>query len=147
MYNLCHHSFTFFFNLINVLKIISAYVRWTNQKVGRKRQNPEEKTTWHTRKQKLACLTCALCGAGIHTRHRSHSGEMIKWLCANEISVLLTTLPPWPPIFNLKSTFSSFTVAKSYNLSRNNNHQQRFCYLTLYKPSYKLYNYLLFQVK
>ena len=30
------------------------------------------KTTWHTRKQNLACLTCGQSGARTHTRH---SGE------------------------------------------------------------------------
>ena len=35
------------------------------------------KTTWHTRKQNLAWLTCGQSGARTHTRH---SGEMIEWL-------------------------------------------------------------------
>ena len=35
------------------------------------------KTTWHTRKQNLAGLTCGQSGARTHTRH---SGEMIEWL-------------------------------------------------------------------
>ena len=29
-----------------------------------------EENTWHTRKQKLACLTCCQRGARTHTRHR-----------------------------------------------------------------------------
>ena len=47
----------------------------TGQSVGgRKRENPR-KTTWLTRKQNLACLTCGQGGAQTHTRH---SGEMME---------------------------------------------------------------------
>ena len=43
----------------------------TGQSVGgRKREILEKKNTWHTRKQKLACLTCCQRGARTHTRHR-----------------------------------------------------------------------------
>ena len=48
-------------------KIISAHgpiSRWA--KTG----DSPEKNTWHTHKQKLACLTCCERGARTHTRHR-----------------------------------------------------------------------------
>ena len=48
-------------------KIISAHgtiSRWA------KTVDSREKNTWHTRKQKLACLTCCPRGARTHTRHR-----------------------------------------------------------------------------
>ena len=35
---------------------------------GAKTGEPLEKTTWHTRKQNLACLTCGQSGARTHTR-------------------------------------------------------------------------------
>ena len=50
-----------------LFKIISAHgpiSRWA--KMGDSR----EKNTWHTRKQKLACLTYCQRGARTHTRHR-----------------------------------------------------------------------------
>ena len=49
-----------------------------------KQENPEKKT-WHTCSQSLACLTCALCGAQTHTRHRMNK-------CVNEISANLNHL-------------------------------------------------------
>ena len=54
-------------------KIISAHMRWANQKVERKRENPEKNRLAH--KQNLACLTCGQYRARTHTRH---SGEMIE---------------------------------------------------------------------
>ena len=41
----------------------------TSQLVGGAKREYPGKTTWHTRKQNLACLTCGQCG---------HSGEMIE---------------------------------------------------------------------
>ena len=67
----------FFFFLIQFyvpFKIISAHMRRANQKVGENGRTPR-KTTWHTRKQNLACLTCGQSGARTRTRH---SGEMIE---------------------------------------------------------------------
>ena len=61
----------YFFNL--VLRPFQDYFSSyeTGQSVGgRKREIPEKKNTWHTRKQKLACLTCCQRGAQTHTRHR-----------------------------------------------------------------------------
>ena len=51
----------------------------TGQSVNGAKKRTPRKTTWHTRKQNLACLTCAPCEARTHTRH---SGEMVKWLSA-----------------------------------------------------------------
>ena len=66
---------------VNILFLIQFYILFnifssyeTGQSVGgRRRENPEKKNTWHTRKQNLACLTCGQCGARTHT-----SGETIE---------------------------------------------------------------------
>ena len=66
--------FFLFLSLIQLyVKIISAHMRRANQ-WGENGRTPG-KTTWHTRKQNLGCLTCGQCGARTHNRH---SGEMIE---------------------------------------------------------------------
>ena len=84
--NLCVTTFTFDFARVSVpiyfffiqfyvpFKIISAHMGRTNQQVDENGRTPR-KTTWHTRKQNMACLTCGQSGARTHTRH---SGEMIE---------------------------------------------------------------------
>ena len=63
----------FFFIQFNVpFKIFSAHLRRANQRLGENGRTPR-KTTLHTRKQNLACLTCGR-GARAHTRH---NGGMI----------------------------------------------------------------------
>ena len=44
----------------------------TGQSVGGRKREIPEKNTWHTRKQKLACLTCCQRGARTYTRQRGH---------------------------------------------------------------------------
>ena len=73
-----HDSFFFFFwfsltSLSRLLQLIwdGPISRW-----GENGRTPR-KTTWHTRKQNLACLTCGQSRARTLTRH---SGEMIEWL-------------------------------------------------------------------
>ena len=91
------HIFPFF-------KIISAHIRdgpisrWSKNKTGQ----PREKTLGTvTRKDNLACLTCAPCGARTHTRH---SGEMIEWLSA----VILTTQLQGPPKEHFNTTLNAY---------------------------------------
>ena len=60
---------TFLIQFYIPFKIISANMRRANQWVGKNGRFPR-KNTWHTRKQKLACLTCCQRGARTHTRHR-----------------------------------------------------------------------------
>ena len=73
-----------FFIQFNIpFKIISLIE--TSQLVGGAKSEYPGKTTWHTRKQNLACLTCGQCRARTYTRH---SGEMIEWLRALKFSDL-----------------------------------------------------------
>ena len=66
--------FSFFLIQFNVpFKIISLIE--TSQSIGGAKREYPGKTTGHTRKQNLACLTCGQCGARTYTRH---SGEMIE---------------------------------------------------------------------
>ena len=86
--------FFFLFFLIQFkvpFKIISLIE--TSQSVGGAKREYPGKTTWHTCKQNLACLTCGQCGAWTYTRH---SGEMIEWLRALKYSDLThsATGPP-----------------------------------------------------
>ena len=75
--NLCIlHIFFFFFDSVkrSFQNYFSSYE--TGQSVGgAKMGEPPQKNNWHTRKQNLACLTCAPCGARTHIRH---SSEMIQ---------------------------------------------------------------------
>ena len=75
--------FCFFIQFNVPFKIISLIE--TSQSVGGAKREYPGKTTWHTRKQNLACLTCGQCGARTYTRH---SGEMMEWLRALKYSDL-----------------------------------------------------------
>ena len=79
-------NFFFFFFFYSVKCPFQDYFTHRDEPIDRwaKRENPG-KTTWHTRKQNLACLTCGQCGARTYTRH---SGEMIEWLRALKYSDL-----------------------------------------------------------
>ena len=81
--------FCFFIQFNVLFKIISAHMR----PVGRWGQNVRttKKTTWHTRKQNMACPPA---GLGTCTRH---SIEMIKRLCVVMKSALSTNQPRVPP--------------------------------------------------
>ena len=59
----------------NKNKTMLRYKFGSVYKTGESVGGPKMGEPWHTRKQSLACLTCALCGARTHTRH---SGEMIE---------------------------------------------------------------------
>ena len=72
-YKLKSKSFFFFIQFNVPFKIISL-IEMSQSIDGTKREY-SGKTTRHTRKQNLACLTCGQCGARIYTRH---SGEMIE---------------------------------------------------------------------
>ena len=65
--------FFFFFVQFNVPSKIISLIE-TSQSIGGAKREYPGKTTGHTRKQNLACLTCGQCGARTYTRH---SGEMI----------------------------------------------------------------------
>ena len=57
-----------FFIQFNVpFKIISLIEK--SQSIGWGKREYPWKTTWHTRKQNLSCLTCGQCGARTYTRH------------------------------------------------------------------------------
>ena len=64
-------------------KIISLIE--TSRSIGGAKREYPGKTTWHTRKQNLSCLTCGQRGARTYTRH---SGEMIELLRALKYSDL-----------------------------------------------------------
>ena len=78
-----------FFNI--PFKIISAHVRRANR-WGENGRTPR-KTTWHTCKQNLACLTSALYGAQTHTRH---SGENVVVYPTTKV----IEVGPWFKIWN-----------------------------------------------
>ena len=50
----------------------------TSQSVGGAKRYCPRKTTWHTRKQNLACPTCDECGAQTHTGHSGGGDRIIK---------------------------------------------------------------------
>ena len=74
-------QFTVPFKVISLIEV--------SQSIGGVKRKYPGKTTWHTSKQNLSCLTCGQCGARTYTRH---SGEMIEWLsvCINEFKWFLT---------------------------------------------------------
>ena len=73
--------FFFFIQFTVPFKIISLIE--TSQSIGGAKRECPWKTTWHTCKQNLACLTCGQWGARTYPRH---SGEMIEWLRALKYS-------------------------------------------------------------
>ena len=58
---------TFFIHFNVPFKIIPLIE--TSQSIGGAKREYPGKTTWHTRKQNLSCLTCGQCGARTYTRH------------------------------------------------------------------------------
>ena len=57
----CCFFFVFFIQFNVPFKIISLLE--TSQTLGGAKREYPGKTTWHTRKQNLSCLTCGQCGA------------------------------------------------------------------------------------
>ena len=70
----CESIFLIQFNV--PFKIISAHMRRANQSVGENGRTPR-KTTWHTHKQNLACLTCGQRTARTRTRHSDGVSKLI----------------------------------------------------------------------
>ena len=68
--------FLFLFSFASLSKLFQLIWDGPISRWGENGRTPE-KTTWHTRKQNLAYLTCGQSGARTHSRH---SGEMIEWL-------------------------------------------------------------------
>ena len=69
--------FFFFFFLFSFTSLSRLFQLMLDGPIDRWGENGRtmRKTTWHTRKQNLACLTCGQSGARTHTRH---SGEMVE---------------------------------------------------------------------
>ena len=79
-------SLIFFYSVLRPFQdYFSSYE--TGQSVGgAKTGEPPRKTTWHARKQNLACLTSAICGSNPH-QTQGLDDQMFKHV--NEISAFI----------------------------------------------------------
>ena len=85
------------------------------------------KTTWHTRKQNLACLTCGQSGARNHTRHSGETKPMFYTgrmrLCLNIIYIVwasYTTCASFPhlTVYGLYGYLCRYFLFSLTSLSR-----------------------------
>ena len=106
----------FFLIQFNVPFKINSLIE-TSQSIGWVKREYPGKTTWHTRKQNLACLTCGQCGAWTYTRH---SGEMIKWLRAQKYSDL-THSARGPPMWIFSEDQGQLTPQSMVQSGQNSN--------------------------
>ena len=60
--NLSRQIYFFFYSVYRPCQDYFTHIE-TSQSVGGAKREYRRKTTWHTRKQNLACLTCCQCGA------------------------------------------------------------------------------------